>query len=211
MSFIQWLKRIIVSFVLIIYCICPVMGMIDPAAQSQAVNRVKVQSQELKGEKITLKTPMGMQSEFQDYNNMFSPVVRKALQIPEEWDFSSVISWELWMQGMMRAGRWLHYFVFDNTENKLIGMIQIRGKGDKDGQLGWWINENYWGGGRAQEALKLITKEYFKMHPAEMSYDAHVCLWNKRSYFGLRKFGFNETGAREGSYVLEYTKQAACA
>jgi RimJ/RimL family protein N-acetyltransferase len=103
--------------------------------------------------------------------------------------------------------------IFGNKENKLIGHIEIRDKKESDpGQLGWWINEAYWGKGYAQEALGLMTKVYFRLKPHEKSYLAHVRLWNKRGYQSLKKYGFKDLGyyyegGKASRYILEMPRK----
>ena len=92
-------------------------------------------------------------------------------------------------------GNQLHYLIYDNPTNKIIGSVEIRELDNiNPGQLGCWVNENYWGGGRFQEALHLINKTYFKLKPKADSYIAHVRLWNDRSYRALKKYGLVEEG-----------------
>src|SRR5438093_1246840 len=78
--------------------------------------------------------------------------------------------------------------------------------------FGWWLNEGYWGGGRAQEALNLITKTYFRLKPKETSYIAHVRLWNKRGYQALKKGGFEDVGyfyeeGKAARHILEMKRK----
>lgn len=148
--------------------------------------------EEIKGSVITLRTMK--EAYFVDYHNMFSLEVRRNLEYPEEITLDFTISQ---LRAEMKAHqerRMLLYCIFDNTENKLIGSLEIREKNDRDpGQLGCWINENYWGKGRFQEALDLITKTYFALTNAP-DYIAHVRLWNKRSYNALKKYGLKDAG-----------------
>ena len=93
---------------------------------------------------------------------------------------------------MEKAGTMLFYCIFDNKDNKLIGAIDIREKHHNDvGQFGTWINENYWGGGRFKEATNLIAKVYFATSDDD-DIEAHVRIWNKRSYHALKKCGFKD-------------------
>jgi RimJ/RimL family protein N-acetyltransferase len=148
--------------------------------------------EEIKGSIITLRTMK--ESYFVDYHNMFSLDVRRNLEYPEEISLDFTVSQ---LRAEMKAHqerRMLLYCIFDNAENKLIGALEIREKNDRDpGQLGCWINEKYWGKGRFQEALDLISKTYFALTNAP-DYIAHVRLWNKRSYNALKKYGLKDTG-----------------
>lgn len=166
--------------------------------------------EEIKGEKVTLRSLK--EEYFIDYHNMFSSHVRKMLEFPDYITLDYTIRYlKLEMEKNVRREQ-LMYCIFDNSDNKLIGSIEIREKNDTDpGQFGWWVNENYQGKGFSAEALKLITKTYFKYHPDAKSYTAHVRLWNKRSYFALKKFGFKDVGyfyegGQPARHILEYRR-----
>lgn len=160
---------------------------------TQHYGRLTVAPQEIKGKIITLRQ---LREEYYvDYHNAFSNTVRKGLEFPEVITLGYTIKYLQEEQKKAAEGKMLEYCIFDNVDNKLIGNIEIRDKNDDDpGQFGWWINEAYWGGGRAQEALDLITKTYFRLKPKETSYIVHVRLWNKRSYQALKKGGFVDVG-----------------
>lgn len=149
--------------------------------------------EEIKGKIVTLRQLK--EEHYLDYHHMFSNIVRKNLEFPEFITLSYTIKYLQDEQRKAEEGKMLHYCIFDNKDNTLIGAIEIREKNESDpGQFGWWINEAYWGGGRAQEALQLITKTYFKLKPHEKSYITHVRLWNERSYRALKKGGFEDVG-----------------
>lgn len=148
---------------------------------------------EVKGERVTLRTLK--EENFLDYHNMFSDTVRKNLEFPKNITFGYTAYYLRLELEQSAQGNQLHYLIFDKPTNKLIGSIEVRELDDiNPGQLGCWVNENYWGGGRFQEALHLINKTYFKLKPKADSYIAHVRLWNKRSYHALKKYGFVEEG-----------------
>lgn len=149
--------------------------------------------EEIKGKLVTLRTLK--EEYFLDYHNMFSSDVRKGLEFPETITLSYTIRYLKIEMEKCREGKQLMYIIFDNKDNKLVGSIEIREKNPDDpGQFGFWINENYRGGGRIQEATKLIIDTYFKLHPDRDVFNVHVRLWNKRSYNALKKAGFKEVG-----------------
>jgi RimJ/RimL family protein N-acetyltransferase len=163
--------------------------------------------QEINGKIVTLRP---LQEEFFiSFHNMFSNLVRKNLEFPEFITLGYTIRYLQDLQRKVKEGKMLLYCIFDNKDNKLIGAINIKEKNESElGQLGWWINEAYWGGGRAQEALNLMSKTYFKLKPHEKSYIAHVRLWNKRGYLALKKNGFQDVGyfyegGKPTRYILE--------
>jgi RimJ/RimL family protein N-acetyltransferase len=134
-----------------------------------------------------------------DYYKMFSPKVRKGLGFQEKITFSYVENRIRYEVGKMKKGSRIVYSIWDNKVDKFIGTIQIREKNKEEpGQLGMWLNENFWGGGRIQEAMYLISRAYFDSRPTTDSYIAFVRPWNPRSYKSLIKFGFKKIG--EGTY-----------
>jgi RimJ/RimL family protein N-acetyltransferase len=146
------------------------------------------------GSIITLKTLK--EEDFIDYHNMFSDIVRKNLEFSQNFSFGQTVFQLKSNLYESVKGELLYYTIFDNKKNKLIGSIEIREKNDSQypGQLACWINENYWGGGRFQEAIKLITNVFFSLKPQKESYIAHVRLWNKRSHKALLKAGLVDIG-----------------
>ncbi len=146
---------------------------------------------------------------FIDYHNMFSQTVRRGLEYPDEITLDYTIRYLRYEMRREEKKEILQYCIFDNKDNKLIGALEIREKNDLDpGQFGCWVNERYWGGGRFQEAVALISKTYFALTDAP-SYCAHVRLWNKRSYAALKRFGFKDVGfyyenGTPTRYLLEY-------
>lgn len=147
---------------------------------------------------------------FIDIHNMFSADVRQWLEYPEYVDLEYTIRMLKYEMEESRLGRQLQYCIFDAKDHCFIGLIEVREKRDTDpGQFGCWLNERYRGGGRIQEAIKLISNIYFRLHKVD-SFTAHVRLWNKRSYNALLKAGFKDTGkffyedGKPTRYLLEY-------
>lgn len=166
---------------------------------------------EVKGKVVTLKALK--EDYFLDFHNMFSSDVRKGLEFPETISLNYTIRMlKLELEKISQA-KTLYYVIFDNKDNKLIGYVEIREKNPDDpGQFGFWVNENYRGGGRAVEAAQLVANTYFRLYPDRNSFTAHVRLWNQRSYNALKKAGFKEIGYfYEGGvptrHIMEYSKK----
>lgn len=165
---------------------------------------------EVKGKVVTLKRLK--EEYFIDYHNMFSDTVRKDLEFPESITLNYTISMLNHDMEKERQGKMISYCIFDNKDNKFIGWTAVRDKNPADpGQFSFWINEKYWGGGRAVEAAKLLAKVYFRMK-SENSFTAQARLWNKRSYYALKKAGFKESGFfyennKPTRYILEMRRQ----
>ncbi|MCB9493483.1 MAG: GNAT family N-acetyltransferase [Epsilonproteobacteria bacterium] len=148
--------------------------------------------EEVKGSVISLKNLKP--EHFIDMHNVFSRTVRQGLEFPETINLAYSIEYFQHQLNRQKNGELIVYAIVDNKDNKIIGSINIRELNDDDpGQMGCWINEQYWGGGRIQEAIDLCSRIYFRLKK-EKSYTAHVRLWNKRSYHALKKAGFVETG-----------------
>jgi RimJ/RimL family protein N-acetyltransferase len=133
-----------------------------------------------------------------EYYSMFSPKVRKFLEFPKKVTFSYIEYHIREYVKTMKKNMLIAYTIWDNKDNKLVGSIKIQEKNQPDvtdyGQLSMWLNENYWGGGRIQEAMLLISRAYFKARPEAKDYVAHVREWNPRSQKAMEKFGFKKIG-----------------
>jgi RimJ/RimL family protein N-acetyltransferase len=169
----------------------------QPITKKTPALRVKyTYPDKLVGEKVTLKK-LAMKDAF-DYHKAFSADVRKWLEFPEKVSFGYVASFVGKRIKYMHKNMLISYTIWDNKDEKLVGAIKIIEKNHPDfvdfGQLAMWINENYRGGGRVQEAIFLISKEYFKKYPRRKSYNAHTREWNKASSRALEKFGFKKVG-----------------
>lgn len=169
--------------------------------------RLTERPEEIKGNIVTLRKLK--EEYFIDYHNMWSQTVRRGIEFPEDISLDYTIRHLRYDMARDAKKEILKYLIFDNKDDKLIGALAIGEKNDRDpGQFSCWLNENYWGGGRIQEALALITKTYFALTDAK-SFNAHVRLWNKRSYAALKKFGFKDIGfyyenGEKTRYLLEY-------
>lgn len=153
---------------------------------------------EFKGQIITLKELTI--DYFEMYLDMFSMKVRSLLHVADERCERSFLEHRL----VQHCNREVFFFcIFENESNKLIGSIEVRSPNDSRGQLGSWINEKYWGGGRYQEALRLITQAYFERSCIDVI-TAHVDVSNMRSYRSLKKFGFIDVATIDGPYGKQY-------
>jgi len=141
----------------------------------------------LVGKLVTLK---GLcRNYFQSYHAMFSPTIRETIGVPKEQTFEETEKFLQKRLTEMLDNAILFYCIFDNAENKLIGSLELREPDFSNGQLGCWINENYWGGGRYQEALDLLLQEYFA-RSGRMSVNAFIKQKNIRSLKAHEKYGF---------------------
>ncbi|KKP29524.1 MAG: GCN5-related N-acetyltransferase [candidate division TM6 bacterium GW2011_GWF2_30_66] len=154
--------------------------------------------EEIVGQKITLKL---LESKyFDEYHGMFSSTVRIILGLPETATLEETRDFLSKTVEALNNGEnskyKAFYCVFDNLDGKLIGALDIREPGCKDGQLGTWINENYWGSGRYQEVLNLGLKAYFRSNDID-TINAYVRVANIRSLKAHQKYGFEIVGELE--------------
>jgi len=152
----------------------------------------------LEGKLVVLK-PL-QKSFFSDYLKMFSPKVKELLHVSSQESELEYLEHRLQKQ---KEGKTFFYCIFDKKENKLIGAIEIRNPDETDSQLYSWLNEKYWGTGIYQEALELISREYFSQ-TEEKLYNANVDVTNVRSYYALKKHGFIDSGIKKGSFGNQY-------
>lgn len=149
--------------------------------------------QELSGKKITLKKFNF--SHFPDFHLAYSEVVQQALNVPVTKQYQESLIYLKNKLNRLHAGELMIYSIFDNKKNKLIGSIEIcTYHPDQAGQLSCWLNEQYWGEGRMQEALKLISLAYFSL-TQEDAYTAVVDATNSRALTSLTRFGFETVKA----------------
>lgn len=153
---------------------------------------------ELKGSHVILRQLC--QSYFDEYVTMFSPLVRAALHVSNP---ASEIEYLCDCLTKIKKNETLFYCIFDKLSDLLIGGIEIRDEHVSRGQLYSWLHENFWGAGRYQEALTLISQEYFKNSGA-LFFNAHVDIANQRSYHALRKFGCAQGGFCNGPHGKQY-------
>jgi len=154
---------------------------------------------ELKGHFVTLK-PLE-ESFFTQYIVMFSPKVRELLHVSSQESEVEYLRDRIEKQ---KRGQIFFYCIFENETDSLIGAIEIRNLQETDSQLYSWLNEAYWGTGMYQEALKLVSREYFD-ETQEKFYSANVDVANLRSYKALKKHGFIDTGLKKGPQGKQYT------
>lgn len=188
-------RLIIIGCILVVAATFGYIGIWYLQKPEVILQRLTIAPEEVKGKIITLKRLK--EEYFIDYHNMFSNIVRENLEFPKV----TTLAWTIrYLKGEMSRDQFnnkkmVMYCIFDNKANKLVGALEIRDKDPSDpGQIGAWINENYWGGGRFSEAVRLISQVYFALKPEEKSYICHIRLWNKRSYHAFKKFGFKEVG-----------------
>ena len=129
-----------------------------------------------------------------DYYSMFSPKVQKRINVSSaQATYANTKKFLTKKIKLLQKNELIFYFIFDNFHKKLIGKIEIRSFDHPKGQLGVWINENYWGNGRYKESLELISNLYF-YHTNMLYYTAQIHENNLRSLFASIKHGFKFSG-----------------
>jgi len=148
-----------------------------------------------------------------DYYKLLSKELSEFLELPENISQNYINQHIQIKFDKMQKNLKIAYNIWDNRDNRMVGATEIRKKDPDDpGQFEIWINENYHGGGRAQEAMYLISKAYFEANPTIKSYNAYVRPWNPRSLRALEKFGFKKSydrveNGKTTDYVLELDRK----
>lgn len=150
--------------------------------------------EELQGNCITLR--LFKKDQLVPYLTLFSSTVQLLLHVVSlEQEYA-------YLCDLGEKNNWF-YSIFCNKSKNLIGAIVIREQNKLRGQLYCWINEQYWGRGHCQEALLLLSREYF-LKTGNLFFTAHVDIINKRSYYALKKCGFADFGLINGSHGKQY-------
>ncbi len=136
---------------------------------------------------------------FEEYLTMFSDIVCHWLHASRQYETDYLYA----RLNKIKPYQTYFYCIFEKFTKNLIGAIEIRSKHESLGQLYSWINENYWSKGFYREALFLVSQEYFK-NEKERFFQAHVDIKNKRSYFALKKYGFIDSGIKDGPHGKQY-------
>ncbi|MFH1461751.1 MAG: GNAT family protein [bacterium] len=217
------IKKIIIGVILTLSIIFATLYLIIPKFVSKNSTQNKITStfqfsrpdnrpDEIKGQTITLKRlqPYYYKEYFEKINY---PEVLKPLYFPKKLSFKWIEEYLDEEIEKETEGETFLYLIFDNNNNELIGSVEIREPNPKDpGQYGCWITPKYWGTGKLQEAFKLLVENYFKIQPNVEKFNAHVEMWNLRSYYALKKCGFKlvktlHFKTQPSRYLLEYYKE----
>lgn len=130
------------------------------------------------------------------YITHYSLVVQKLLHVdnPDQ---------ELrYIQECLKAQDSFFYVIAHKATHTVIGAIEIRSPVYRS-QLYCWLNEQYWGKGYFQEAMQLLAAYYFKV-TGHKAIGACVDYGNERSFYALKKVGFQEKRITQGPYGLQY-------
>jgi RimJ/RimL family protein N-acetyltransferase len=170
-----------------------IVGVRPTPAEHFLMNTSKF-ADEIKGSIITLRK--NHRDVTDDVHLALSPTVRQGLSFKDPWTYESTYNFHQWVCSRIERGELISYLIYDNQDNKLIGAVEIRSYWALDpGQIGAWMNENYWGGGRIQESVMLMLNEYYKQTGKKV-YNAEVEMFNIRSLKAFKKMGFVEKGIR---------------
>ncbi len=135
-----------------------------------------------------------------DYLSMFSECVAIKLHVPSVQNEAQYIADRL---KRPNCADLFFYCIFENDSNQLIGALEIRDAEEYPGQLYTWLNQEFWGGNRFQEAMRLAVDYYFQK-TNQPQIIAHVDVNNARSYRALKKAGFADIGMKNGPSGKQY-------
>ncbi len=133
------------------------------------------------------------------YLQQFSETVREALRV------TSIDAEHEYLQAALekQAKGETHFYLIVAESHQVIGAVEIRKPEQSRGQLYTWLNEDYWGIGLFQEAMRKVAVDYFSK-TQERYFDATVEINNRRSYRALKKAGFADLGIQDGAWGKDY-------
>ena len=131
------------------------------------------------------------------YLQSFSPLIQSILHVQDLKHEQEYLE-----DALQKTSKPFFYLIAHKDNQTIVGSIEIRDPGYRC-QIYCWINEQYWGQGFFQEAMKLATHNYFEITDTQ-SITARVDVDNKRSYHALQKAGFVEIAKARGPHGLQY-------
>ena len=134
-----------------------------------------------------------------DYLLMFSECVATKLHVP------SVQNEAQYVTDRLKKSNYelFFYCIFEKASNQLIGALEIRDAEEYSGQLYTWLNQQFWGGNRFQEAMRLAVAYYFEA-TGQPHLRVHIDVNNGRSYRAFKKAGFADNGIKNGPNGKQY-------
>ncbi|MCR8842437.1 GNAT family N-acetyltransferase [Paenibacillus sp. SC116] len=132
-------------------------------------------------------------------------VYKSTLTLPYPYPIESAISWIQTHEDNFNNNRYYEFAITDKNTHELYGAIGLTNhKTHKNGELGYWIAEEYWGKGYATEATKAVIafafseKQYHKVY-------ARFFASNPASGRVMQKVGMLEEG-RLAQHVYKENK-----
>ncbi len=95
-------------------------------------------------------------------------------------------------------------FLAIETDGEAVGGIGISFKEDvyrKNGELGYWLSEQYWGRGIVSEAVVLLVDHVFTNYPDILRIYANLFSFNPASARVLQKCGFHLEAIHKNSVI----------
>jgi len=166
----------------------------EPDVKTSYVKKVG----ELEGKKVVLK-PYS-ESMFPEYVKNFTQIASQGYKL-FPWGIPAQKAQQvLWRHLAHRRAYtlnkkffFIHYCIFDKESGQLVGEIEVR-RNMPPGDMGIWLNENFWGKGIMKEAVHLIAREYFRVYPSISSFSSAAASWNINSIKGHLNAGFKPSG-----------------
>ncbi|WP_332645334.1 GNAT family N-acetyltransferase [Lysinibacillus sp. 54212] len=90
-------------------------------------------------------------------------VFKSTLNLPHPYTLDCALAWIADHEQNFKDDRMYEFAITDKNSGKLYGAIGISNHQQfKNGEMGYWIGEEYWGNGYATEAAKAILDFVFK-------------------------------------------------
>jgi len=84
-------------------------------------------------------------------------IYRSTLSLPHPYPVESALAWIPTHEENFKNDRCYEFAIADKATGELYGAIGLSNhQNNKNGEIGYWIGEEYWGNGYATEALKAI-------------------------------------------------------
>lgn len=123
-------------------------------------------------------------------------IARWLARVPYPYGAEDARSWVKLSRSICRSRDGLPLAVVRREPKQLIGGVGVN---FKNGEIGYWFGEDYWGRGYATEAVSALTDRSFSRH-AVSSLWAAVRPGNDASCKVLEKVGFRRQGTREYTF-----------
>ena len=127
------------------------------------------------------------------YLQQFSPIVQRLLKVKEKRSECQYLIERISQQVSF-------FFVLVLNHTQLIGALEIRDPACRS-QLYCWLNEQWWGTGYFQQAIKEASTYYF-VQTDESYISACIDIDNTRSFRALVKAGFIQKAIRFNQYEM---------
>lgn len=121
-------------------------------------------------------------------------IYKSTMNLPYPYSIDDAIKWIKGMPKKVKSEKVFEFAITDKNTGKLFGAIALsNNKAFRNGELAYWIGEEYWGKGYATEAGKAMIEFAFKEKNYHKVYARHF-RFNPASGRVLEKIGMKQEG-----------------